>query len=143
MGLADPLDSSPAYGFIVTIDGVELPKVVDVSGLKSEVDKIELKQQTKDGKYVVRQLIGRVVTTITAIPSAGHRVDYVRVIAHGLLAHVDSVGTADQSGGVTTTLAYQLPRDRTGTLSLTVTPGPLARKTELSPRNSLPSEAVT
>ena len=35
------------------------PKVNEVSGLKSEVDKIELKQQTSDGKYVVRQLIGR------------------------------------------------------------------------------------
>ncbi len=59
MPLADPLDSSPAYGFIVTIDGIELPKVIEVSGLKSEVDKIEHKQQTSDGKYLVRQLIGR------------------------------------------------------------------------------------
>lgn len=59
MGLADPLDSSSANGFKVTIDGIEIPKVTEVSGLKSEVDKIELKQQTQDGKYVVRQLIGR------------------------------------------------------------------------------------
>ncbi|TNM39699.1 phage tail protein [Nocardioides albidus] len=59
MGLADPLDSSPANGFIVTVDGIQIPKVNEVSGLKSEVDKIELKQQTSDGKYVVRQLIGR------------------------------------------------------------------------------------
>ena len=36
-----------------------MPRVIEVSGLKTEVDKIELKQQTKDGKYVVRQLIGR------------------------------------------------------------------------------------
>ena len=41
------------------IDGIEVPKVIEVSGLKTEVDKIELKQQTKDGKYVVRQMIGR------------------------------------------------------------------------------------
>ena len=34
-------------------------RVIEVSGLKTEVDKIELKQQTQDGKYVVRQLIGR------------------------------------------------------------------------------------
>lgn len=59
MGLADPLDSSPANGFIVTVDGIQIPKVNEVSGLKAEVDKIELKQQTSDGKYVVRQLIGR------------------------------------------------------------------------------------
>lgn len=59
MGLADPLDSAPAYGFIVTVDGIQIPKVNEVSGLNAEVDKIELKQQTSDGKYVVRQLIGR------------------------------------------------------------------------------------
>ena len=59
MALADALDSAAANGFIVTIDGIQIPKVNEVSGLKSEVDKIELKQQTSDGKYVVRQLIGR------------------------------------------------------------------------------------
>ncbi len=59
MGLADALDSSSANAFRVTIDGIEIPKISEVSGLTSEVDKIELKQQTKDGKYVVRQLIGR------------------------------------------------------------------------------------
>ena len=55
----DALDSSSANGFIVTVDGIQIPKVNEVSGLKSEVDKIELKQQTADGKYVVRQMIGR------------------------------------------------------------------------------------
>ncbi|MBT2552005.1 phage tail protein [Burkholderia sp. RS01] len=58
MALGD-FDNSPANAFTVTIDGIEVPRVIEVSGLKSEVDKIELKQQTKDGKYVVRQLIGR------------------------------------------------------------------------------------
>lgn len=55
----DPIDSSPANAFSVRIDGIEIPKVVEVTGLKNEVEKIELKQQTHDGKYVVRQLIGR------------------------------------------------------------------------------------
>jgi phage tail-like protein len=59
MGLADALDSSAANAFRVKIDGIEIPKVTEVSGLTNEVDKIELKQQTADGKYVVRQLIGR------------------------------------------------------------------------------------
>lgn len=59
MPLADPLDSSAANGFIVTIDGIQVPKVIEVSGIKAEVEKIEHKQQTSDGKYVVRQLIGR------------------------------------------------------------------------------------
>ena len=55
----DALDSSSANGFRVKVDGIEIPKVTEVSGLTNEVDKIELKQQTADGKYVVRQLIGR------------------------------------------------------------------------------------
>lgn len=59
MPLADALDSSSANGFRVKVDGVMIPKVMEVSGLKTEVDKIEMKQQTSDGKYVVRQLIGR------------------------------------------------------------------------------------
>ncbi|QEO14099.1 phage tail protein [Agromyces intestinalis] len=59
MALADAMDSSPAYAFKVTIDGIEVPKVTEVSGLKNEVDKIELKQQLADGKYVVIQLMGR------------------------------------------------------------------------------------
>ncbi|MDQ0850362.1 phage tail-like protein [Arthrobacter sp. B3I9] len=58
MALGD-FDNSAANGFTVTIDGIEVPRVIEVSGLKTEVDKIELKQQTQDGKYVVRQLIGR------------------------------------------------------------------------------------
>ncbi len=55
----DPFDSAPANGFTVKIDGIEIPKVIEVGGIKMEADKIELKQQTSDGKYVVRQLIGR------------------------------------------------------------------------------------
>jgi phage tail-like protein len=58
MTLGD-FDNSPANAFTVTIDGIEVPRVIEVSGLKTEVDKIELKQQTKDGKYVVRQMMGR------------------------------------------------------------------------------------
>ncbi len=58
MPLGD-FDNSPANAFTVTIDGIEVPRVIEVSGLKTEVDKIELKQQTRDGKYVVRQMMGR------------------------------------------------------------------------------------
>ncbi|MBD5785785.1 phage tail protein [Cellulosimicrobium terreum] len=59
MPLPDPLDSSTANAFIVTIDGIQVPKVIEVSGIKAEVEKIEHKQQTADGKYVIRQLMGR------------------------------------------------------------------------------------
>ena len=70
MALADPLDSSSANGFRVKIDGIQIPKVTEVSGLTTEVDKIELKQQTADGKYVVRQLIGRPKPASSRSPAA-------------------------------------------------------------------------
>ena len=58
MALED-FDNAPAYGFACKIDGIELPRVIEVSGIKTEVDVIELKQQTQDGKYVVRTVMGR------------------------------------------------------------------------------------
>ncbi|WP_068398330.1 phage tail protein [Kribbia dieselivorans] len=57
--LADPLDSAAANGFRFTLDGIEVPKVIEVTGLTQEVEKIEMKEQTKDGKYITRTLIGR------------------------------------------------------------------------------------
>lgn len=59
MPLADPMDVATAYSFSVTIDGVEVPNVMEVSGLKTEVDMVTYQQQTKDGKFVTRQVMGR------------------------------------------------------------------------------------
>ena len=56
----EQFDNAPAYNFSVTIDGVQMPLVMEVSGVKMEVDKIETKQQVAaDGKYVTRQIPGR------------------------------------------------------------------------------------
>src|SRR5690606_31923558 len=59
MPLADPMDLATAYAFSVSIDGVQLPHVMEVSGLKSEDDKVTYQQQTSDGKYIARQMMGR------------------------------------------------------------------------------------
>jgi phage tail-like protein len=59
MPLADPMDMATAYSFSVKIDGVEVPYVIEVSGLKSEVDMVTYQEQTHDGKYVARQVMGR------------------------------------------------------------------------------------
>lgn len=83
----DPFDSAPANAFIVTIDGIEIPKVVEVSGLKNEVDKIELKQQTSDGKYIVRQLIGRAkpgeFTVTRGLTDSKTVTDWLKVVMEG------------------------------------------------------------
>jgi len=90
MPLADALDSSSANGFTVTIDGIQIPKVTEVSGLKSEVDKIELKQQTSDGKYVVRQLIGRAkpgeITITRGLTDSKTITDWLKTVAMGDVA---------------------------------------------------------
>src|SRR5699024_10950457 len=53
------MDVAPAYSFSVTIDGVQVPYVMEVSGLKSEVDKVTYQHQASDGKFITRQMMGR------------------------------------------------------------------------------------
>jgi phage tail-like protein len=90
MSLADPLDSSAANGFRVKIDGVQVPKVMEVSGVKNEVDKIEMKQQTSDGKYVVRQLIGRQkpgeITVTRGLTDSKTVTDWLKTVMQGDVA---------------------------------------------------------
>lgn len=51
-------DSAVGYRFIFSIDGIECPSVTDVSGLSIEVEKIESKSQTHDGKYIISHMPG-------------------------------------------------------------------------------------
>lgn len=89
MALED-FDNAPAYGFTVTVDGIEVPRVIEVSGLKSEVDKIELKQQTNDGKYVVRQLMGRPkageITVTRGLTDSKTVTDWLKTVMEGDVA---------------------------------------------------------
>ncbi len=89
MALGD-FDNSPANAFTVTIDGIEVPRVIEVSGLKHEVDKIELKQQTKDGKYIVRQLIGRPkageITVTRGLTESKTVTDWLKTVMEGDVA---------------------------------------------------------
>jgi phage tail-like protein len=58
MGLPD-FDSSVGHSFGLEFDGVVIKQISEVSGLKFEQDVIELKQNTSDGKYVIKKLPGR------------------------------------------------------------------------------------
>lgn len=58
MGLPD-FDSSVGHSFGLEFDGVMIKQISEVSGLKFEQDVIELKQNTNDGKYIVKKLPGR------------------------------------------------------------------------------------
>jgi len=58
MALPD-LDTSVGHSFGLDIDGVVIKQISEVSGLKMEQDVIELKQNTNDGKYMIKKLPGR------------------------------------------------------------------------------------
>jgi phage tail-like protein len=53
------LDTSVGHSFGIEIDGVVIKQIQEVTGLKMEQDVIELKQNTADGKYVIKKLPGR------------------------------------------------------------------------------------
>ncbi len=53
------LDSSVGHSFGLEFDGVVIKQIREVSGLKMEQDVIELKQNTPDGKYVIKKLPGK------------------------------------------------------------------------------------
>jgi phage tail-like protein len=58
MALPD-LDKAVGHSFGLEVDGVQIKQINEVSGLKMEQDVIELKQNTSDGKYVIKKLPGR------------------------------------------------------------------------------------
>ncbi len=52
-------DSAVGWNFKFSVDGIECPEVIDISSMAFEVDKIESKTQTKDGKFIISQMPGR------------------------------------------------------------------------------------
>src|SRR5215211_1274087 len=58
MALPD-LDTSVGHSFGLEVDGIMIKQINEVSGLKMEQDVIELKQNTSDGKYIIKKLPGR------------------------------------------------------------------------------------
>jgi phage tail-like protein len=58
MALPDQ-DSSVGNSFGLEFDGIVVKEITEISGLKMEQDVIELKQNSADGKYVIKKLPGR------------------------------------------------------------------------------------
>lgn len=59
VGAMDVFDSAVGYSFKLKVDGVEIAAITEVSGLKMEADVVELKAQTKDGKFINQKMMGR------------------------------------------------------------------------------------
>jgi phage tail-like protein len=55
----DEHESFAGHAIGLEVDGVLITRITEVSGLKVDQDVIELKQNTSDGKYIVRKLPGR------------------------------------------------------------------------------------
>ncbi|HUG48092.1 MAG TPA: phage tail protein [Candidatus Limnocylindria bacterium] len=53
-----PTDALSSYTFGVEIQGVEIAQFMEVSGLASEIDVIELKENTPDGKLIIHKAPG-------------------------------------------------------------------------------------
>jgi phage tail-like protein len=53
------MDTSVGHSFGLEVDGVVIKQIQEVSGVKLEQDVIELKQNTPDGKYMIKKLPGR------------------------------------------------------------------------------------
>ena len=61
-----PSDALASYHFSVEIDNTEIAQFSELSGITSEIDVIELKENTKDGKPIIKKLPGsRKPPTIT------------------------------------------------------------------------------
>src|ERR1700679_2917568 len=58
MALPD-MDSGVGHSFGLEFDSIVIKQIQEVSGLKMEQDVIELKQNTSDGKYMIKKLPGR------------------------------------------------------------------------------------
>ncbi len=58
MALPD-LDKAVGHSFGLEFDGVQIKQIQEVSGLKMEQDVVELKQNSADGKYIIKKLPGR------------------------------------------------------------------------------------
>lgn len=55
-----PSDALASYLFAIEIDSIEIAQFAEVSGLASEMDVIELKENTTDGKLVIHKAPGAI-----------------------------------------------------------------------------------
>jgi hypothetical protein len=56
------LGKSVGHSFGLEFDGIQIKQIQEVSGLKMEQDIIELKQNSSDGKYVIKKASGSLKT---------------------------------------------------------------------------------
>jgi len=108
-------EEAPAFALVVTVGGVTIPDVVEVTGLGGDDGgAVELKQQLSDGKYVTRRLPGRPKAgefRITReLTSGDEPFEWVKAVTGGDVADARttvSVSLVDDDGGVVRSFQYR------------------------------------
>jgi phage tail-like protein len=89
MGLIDKYDAVIGAQFGFSLDQHQAKGIMEISGLKQEVDMIEVKTQTNDGTYVVNKIPGRpkagTVTLTRALTEDPQFADWMKEAAEGKL----------------------------------------------------------
>lgn len=89
MGLIDKFDAVIGASFGFSMDQHQAKGIMEISGLKQEVDMIEVKTQTNDGKYVVNKIPGRAkagtVTLTRALTEDTQFADWMKEATEGKL----------------------------------------------------------
>ena len=89
MALLDRFDSIIGCSFGFEFDQHQAKGIMEISGLKQELDMIEVKTQTADGKYVNTKIPGRAkagtVTITRALTEDTQFADWVKEAAEGKL----------------------------------------------------------
>ncbi|HKE74593.1 MAG TPA: phage tail protein [Acidimicrobiales bacterium] len=89
MGLIDKFDSIIGASFGFEFDQHQAKGIMEISGLKQELDMIEVKTQTADGKYVNTKIPGRAkagtVTITRALTEDTQFADWVKEAHEGKL----------------------------------------------------------
>jgi phage tail-like protein len=89
VGLIDKFDAIIGASFGFEFDQHQAKGIMEIAGLKNEIDMIEVKTQTADGKYVVTKIPGRpkagTVTITRALTEDTQFADWVKEASEGKL----------------------------------------------------------
>ena len=97
MALPD-LDKAVGHSFGLEIDGMQIKQIQEVTGLKMEQDVIELKQNSNDGKYVIKKVPGSLKAGEVTLTRGLTKDDSFETLMKG--ARLGEMGDARKSGAI-------------------------------------------
>src|SRR5579872_6943063 len=96
MALPD-FDTGVGWSFGLDIDNIEIKEIQEISGLKLEVDAIEMKHNTSDGKYINKKLPGRMksgeITLTRGVTADVKWHEWIKLVMNGEMMPARKNGT--------------------------------------------------